>query len=73
MGDLSLWDAKQFGLAAGNLAIELGVAEQRGTHALVANLRCITLGEELLIAHEATPAGDLERDHHPVAHCQIGD
>ncbi len=73
MGELSLWDAEQLGLAAGDLAIELGIAEQRSTHALVANLRCLTLGEELLITHIAIPAGDLKRDDDPVAHRQIGD
>ena len=73
VGELGLRDAQQFGLAAGHLAVEFGVAEQRGAHALVADLRGLTLGVELLVAHIATAAGDLERDHHPVADGEIGD
>ena len=73
MGELGLRYAKQLGLAARHLAIEFGIAEQRGTHPLVADLRRLTLGEELLIAHIATAARDLKRDHHPVAHRQVGD
>jgi hypothetical protein len=50
-GELRLRNAKQFGLTAGHLATELGITEKRSTHSLVADLSCLTLGEELLI-HE---------------------
>jgi hypothetical protein len=72
VGELGLRDAKQLRLAAGNLAIKLGVAEQRCTHPLVADLRCLTLSEQLLITHIASAAGNLEGDHHSVANGEIG-
>ena len=64
---LGLRDAQQLGLAAGDLAVELRVAEQRGAHALVADLRRLALRLQPVVAHEAVPAGDVERDDHPVA------
>ena len=73
MGELSLRYAKQLGLTPGHLTIEFGITEQRSTLSLVADLRRLALGEQLLIAHEATSAGDLEGDHDPVAYRQIGD
>ena len=56
----------------GTCAIELGVAEQRGTHPLIADLRGLTLSEQLLITHVATAARNLEGDHHSVANGEIG-
>ena len=72
LGDLDravvgLRDAQQLGLAAGDLAVELGVAEQRGALALLAVLGRLALRLQPLVAHPAVPAGDVERDHHAVA------
>jgi hypothetical protein len=55
------------GLAAGHLAVELGVAEQRGAEALLAVLRGLALGVQALRAHPAGVAGDVERDDDAVA------
>jgi hypothetical protein len=60
--ELRLGDAKQLGLPTGHLAVELGVAEQRGAHALVAILGGLALRVELVIAHPAGAAGDVEGD-----------
>src|SRR6185295_15585820 len=65
--ELSLWHAQVLGLAARDLAIELGVAEERRPGSGVSVLRRLALGEELLVAHPAVPAGDVERDDHSVA------
>ena len=70
--ELRLRHPKVLGLPARNLAVELGVAEQRGAHALVADLRRLALRVELLVAHVATAARDLERDDDPVTDRQIG-
>ena len=66
MGVLRLGHAQELGLAAGHLAVELGVAEQRGAHALLADLGGLALRLEPLVAHQAVPARDLEWDHHAV-------
>ena len=71
VGELRLRDPEVLRLAAGHLAIQLGVAEQRGTHPLLADLGGLALGVQLLVAHEAVPAGDLERQHHAVAGLQV--
>jgi hypothetical protein len=62
-----LRDAQVLGLAAGHLAVQLRVAEQRGALVLVAHLGGLALRVELLVAHPAVAAGDVERDHHAVA------
>ena len=54
-------------LAARHRAVQLGVAEQGRTAALLAHLGRLALGVEGLVAHEAVAARDLERHHHPVA------
>ena len=51
MGELRLRHPQQFGLAAGDLAVELRVAEQRGPHPLIAHLGGFALRIELLVAH----------------------
>ena len=71
VGELRLRHAQVLGLAAGHLAVELGEAEQRRAHALVAHLGGLALRVELLLAHPAVPAGDLERDGDAVAHLQV--
>ena len=63
---MRLWDAQELGLTSRHLAVELGVAEKRGAFALVPDLGRLALREELLLAHVAAPAGDVERDHDPV-------
>jgi hypothetical protein len=65
--ELGLRHAQELGLAPGDLAVQLGVAEQRGTLAMVPVLRGLALREQLPLAHPAVPAGDVEGDHHPVA------
>ena len=56
---------------ARQLPVQLGVAEQRRAHSLISDLCGLTLGLQTLRAHEARAAGDLERDHDPVAGLQI--
>lgn len=60
-------DAQKLGLTARHLAVELGVAEQRGAHPLVTDLRGLALRLQPALTHEAVPAGDVEGDHHPIA------
>ena len=59
---LGLRHAQVLGLAAGHLAVELGVAEQRGARAVLADLGRLALRLQALVAHEAVAAGDVERD-----------
>jgi hypothetical protein len=65
--ELGLRNAQELGLATRDLAVQLGVAEEGGTVALVPVLGGLALGEQLPLAHPAVPARDVERDHHPVA------
>jgi hypothetical protein len=60
-------------LAAGLVAVQLRVAEQHRAHPLLAHLRRLALRLEPLVAHEAMPAGDLERDHDAVPDGELGD
>ena len=58
LGDLDrpevrLGDPQQLGLPAGDLAVELRVAEERRALVLLAHLGRLALGEELLAAHPA--------------------
>ena len=73
VGELGLGHPQVLRLAARDLAVQLGEAEQGGTHALVAHLGGLALGVELAVAHEAVAARDLERHHHPVAGGEVGD
>ena len=70
---LGLRHAQELGLPAGDLAVELRVAEQRGAHALVRDLGGLALGLQAVVAHEARAAGDVERDHHAIALGDVGD
>ena len=45
----------------------------RRTASLITDLSRLALGEEGLVAHPAVAAGDLERDHHPVAGLEVHD
>ena len=65
--ELRLRDAQELGLAARDLAVELGVAEQRRARAVLVDLRGLALRHQALVAHAAVPAGDVERDHDAVA------
>ena len=60
-------------LASGHLAIQLGVAEQRRTHVVLADLGGLALGLQTAVAHEARPAGDLEGDDDPIPGRKVGD
>ena len=71
--ELSLWDAQVFGLAARDLAVQLGETKQGCAHALVSHLGCLTLCVKGLLAHVAVPAGDLERDDDAVTDREVAD
>lgn len=73
MGELRLWYPQILGLAAGNPAVQLRIAEQRRAHALILHLGLLALRVELLIAHEAVTARDLEGNDHAFAHRQTAD
>src|SRR3546814_13186914 len=55
------------------LAVELGVAEEAGTGAVLTVLRGFALAVEVLVTHPAGAAGDVEGDHDPVADGDLGD
>ena len=65
--ELGLRHAQVLGLPAGHLPVQLRVAEQRRALVVLAHLRRLALRVELLVAHEAVPARDVERHHDPVA------
>jgi hypothetical protein len=54
-------------------AVQLRVAVQHRAHALVADLRRLALGLKAVVAHEAAPAGHLERHHDAVAGRELRD
>ena len=69
---LRLRNAQELGLAAGDLAVELRVAEERGAGALLTDLRRLALRLQAVVAHPAVPAGDVERDDDAVARREVG-
>ena len=71
MSELGLRNAQQFGLAAGDFAIEFRIAEKRCPHALFTHLGGFTLREKLFPAHVTAAARDLKRDYHTVADAEI--
>ena len=73
VGVLRLGHAQVLRLPAGHRSVEVRVAEQRGAHALLAHLRGLALGLQILLAHVAVPAGDLEGDHDAVAGREVRD
>jgi hypothetical protein len=60
-------------LAARDLAVKLGVAEEGGPLSMLAYLRRLALRVEAAVAHEATAAGDVERDDDAVARLHVLD
>jgi hypothetical protein len=70
---VGLRHAQVLRLAAGDLAVELGVAEERRAGAVLVVLRRLALRLQALVAHEAVPAGDVERDDHAVARGDVRD
>src|SRR6185437_2045453 len=58
-------------LPAGHLPVQLGVAEQRRPGVVLVVLRRLALRVPLPLAHPAAPAGDVERDNHPVARAHV--
>ncbi len=66
-------DTQELGLAAGDLAVELAVAEQARPGAVLTVLRGLALAVQTLRAHPAGPAADVEGNDHPVAHGELGD
>ena len=73
VGEVGVRHTQILGLAARDLPVHLRVPEQRRAGAVVAHLRRLALRVELLIAHEAVAARDLERDDDPVARLDRGD
>ena len=69
---MRLRNPQQLGLTTRHLAVELGVAEKRRAFALVPDLGCLALRVELLLAHVAPPAGDVEGDHDSVSGLDLG-
>ena len=65
--EVALRDPQRLGLAAGDLAVELRVAEKRCALVLLVHLRRLALRVEPLLTHPAVPARDVERDDDPVA------
>ena len=71
--EVGLGHPQELGLPPWHLTVELGEAEQRSPHALLAYLGGLALGEELLAAHPTAPTGDVERDDHPVPGPYVAD
>lgn len=71
--EVSLRHPQQLGLASRHFTVELGVAEQGSALLLFPNLRRLALRVKALTAHEAVPAGDVERDHDPVTGLDVID
>ena len=69
---LRLRHAQELRLTPRHLAVELGVAEQRGARVVVMNLRGLALRLQSLCAHVAMPAGDVEGDYDAVAGSDVG-
>ena len=69
--ELSLGNSEVLGLAAGYLTIELRVSEESGTRSELGDLGRLALGVETVPAHEAVPAGNRERDNHPITGLQV--
>src|SRR5690606_21013112 len=73
VGVLRLWNPQVLGLPAGDLAVELRVAEQCGAGALIAVLGGLALTLQTLSTHPTGAAGDVERNDHAVAGLQRTD
>src|SRR5690606_36166968 len=64
--EIRVRDPEKLCLAPGHRAVQLGVAEEPSALVLFTHLRGFALGEETSITHEASAAGDVERNHHPI-------
>lgn len=71
--ELRLRHAQVLGLGARHRAVQTGVAEQGGAHALTGHLGRLALRRQPGQAHPAVAAGDLERHHDPVARGEVRD
>ncbi len=71
--ELGLRHPQQLRLRAGHRPVQGGVAEQPRALALLGDLGGLALREETAGAHPAVPAGDVERDDHPVAGLDVAD
>ena len=69
--ELRLGHAQELGLGPGHLAVEPGVAEQRRALAVLGDLRRLALRVQVLVAHEAVTAGDVERHDDAVSHLEV--
>ena len=65
--------AQELGLATRDLTVELRVAQEAATGAVLAVLGRLALAVELLVAHPARTAGDVEGDDDAVADRHLGD
>jgi hypothetical protein len=70
VGALGLRDAQVLDLRAGDLAVEIGVAEQGGVAAVLADPSGLAPGVEAFAACDVVPARHLGRAHDPVADLQ---
>ena len=70
---VGLRHAQVLGLPARHLAVELRVAEQGGALLPVPHLGGLALGVELVVAHPAASAGDVERHDHAVSGRDVAD
>ncbi len=66
-------DAEVLRLPAGDLAVELAVAEEARAGAVLVVLRGLALAVEALPAHPARAAADVERYDDAVAYAEVGD
>ena len=64
-------DAEVLRLAAGDLAVELAVAEEARAGAVLVVLRGLALAVEALVAHPARAAADVERHDDAVADLEV--
>jgi hypothetical protein len=71
--EMGLRHPQELRLATRHLAVELGVAEQRGAFFGGVVLGRLALGVVLALAHPAGAAGDVEGDHDAVARFDLGD
>ncbi len=71
--ELGLGDPQELGLASRHLPVELGVAEHARPFAQGLHLGRLALGVHAVVALGAVAAGDVERDHHPIARFQPPD
>ncbi len=66
-------NAQQLGLSARHLAVQLGVAKQRRTGAVLVHLGGLALRMQAVSAHPAVAAGNVEWDDDSVADAECGD